>query len=77
MQSNEITKEELVKQLKREIAVEFDTKKEAAEFFGISAPHLYRVLSQEHEIPDSMLKWIGYEKKTIVVYQKITKGKKK
>lgn len=77
MQPNEIKKEDLLKQISHEIRVKFSTKGEAAEFFGISRTHLHRVLSEGHEIPDSMLKWVGYEKKTIVIYQQITKGKKK
>ena len=57
-----MTKDQLLKKISNEIFKGFQSKKEAAEKFGITQVKLSQVLSGEAvKIPNSILKWVGYE----------------
>lgn len=57
-----MTKDQLLKKVKVKIATEFSTKKEAADYFGITSVKLSQVLSAEAvHVPEKILDWIGYE----------------
>lgn len=60
----------VVDALKKKIRLQFDTKKAAAKHIGISEQHLYRVLEEDHPIPEKVLEYMGLEKLTVTTYHK-------
>jgi len=65
-------RETLLLKIKVQVDMQFSTREEAAEFLGISGAHLSRVIAGKHSrIPESILKWLGYEEHLKPTYSKI------
>ena len=57
-----VTREQLIDKLRKDIRRSFNSNAEAADYFGITQVQLSKVYSGVLvKIPDSILEWVGYK----------------